>query len=92
MKVVHLETIITTSFARVQRIVSVNDFRLPMRLQRTFANFSVFPEKFLFCKDKIGSAELPSLVPRQRVDLSWNHCTSTPHRSETNGIAERAVR
>ena len=25
-------------------------------------------------------------------DLSWNHCTSTPHRSETNGIADRAVR
>ena len=25
-------------------------------------------------------------------DLSWNHCTSTPHRSESNGIAERAVR
>ena len=25
-------------------------------------------------------------------DLSWNHCTSTPHRSETNGNAERAVR
>ena len=25
-------------------------------------------------------------------DLSWNHCTSTPHRSETNGIAEWAVR
>ena len=24
-------------------------------------------------------------------DLSWNHCTSTPDRSETNGIAERAV-
>ena len=24
-------------------------------------------------------------------DLSWNHCTSTPHRSETNGIAEREV-
>ena len=25
-------------------------------------------------------------------DLSWNHCTSTHHRSETNGVAERAVR
>ena len=25
-------------------------------------------------------------------DLSWNHRTSTPHRSKTNGIAERAVR
>ena len=25
-------------------------------------------------------------------DLSWNHCTSTPHRSETNGIVQRAVR
>ena len=25
-------------------------------------------------------------------DWSWNHRTSTPHRSETNGIAERAVR
>ena len=25
-------------------------------------------------------------------DLSWNHCTSTPHRSETNEIAERTVR
>ena len=25
-------------------------------------------------------------------ELSWNHGTSTPHRSETNGISERAVR
>ena len=25
-------------------------------------------------------------------DLSWNHCTSTLHRSETDGIAERGVR
>ena len=25
-------------------------------------------------------------------ELSWNHCTSTPHRSESNGISERAAR
>ena len=25
-------------------------------------------------------------------DLSWNHCTSAPHRSETDGTAERAAR
>ena len=25
-------------------------------------------------------------------ELSWNHCTSTPHRSETNEIAKRAAR
>ena len=25
-------------------------------------------------------------------ELTWNHCTSTPHRSETNGIAERKLR
>ena len=25
-------------------------------------------------------------------EVSWNHCTSTPHSSETNGIAEREAR
>ena len=25
-------------------------------------------------------------------ELPWNHCTSTPRRSETNGVAEKAVR
>ena len=29
---------------------------------------------------------------KSREDLSWNHRTSTTRRSETNGIAERAVR
>ena len=29
---------------------------------------------------------------KSREEVSWNHCTSTQHRSETNEIAERAVR
>ena len=31
-------------------------------------------------------------LAKSREELSWNHRTSTPYRSETNGIAERAVR
>ena len=32
-------------------------------------------------------------VPRAvSEDLSWNHCTSTPHRSQTSGITETAAR
>ena len=33
-----------------------------------------------------------SLEFGKACEVSWNHCTSTPHRSEANGIAERAVR
>ena len=40
----------------------------------------------VFCTD--NSLELG----KSCGDLSWNHRTSTPHGSETNGIAERAVR
>ena len=35
---------------------------------------------------------IPWNLAKPCEDLSWNHCTSTPHRSETHGIAERAVR
>ena len=47
-------------------------------------NFTRNPEKL---------AKVPGIeFGKACEDLSWNHCTSTPHRSETNGIAERAVR
>ena len=42
------------------------------------------------CKTKTSQETQRSLQACE--DLSWNHYTSTPHRSETNGIAERAVR
>ena len=35
---------------------------------------------------------IPWTFGKSCEELSWNHCTSLPHRSETNGIAERAVR
>ena len=60
------------------------------------------------CKTKnfSGDPEEPNEVPEPKViytdnslecgksceEFSLNHCTSTPHRSETNGIPERAVR
>ena len=43
-------------------------------------------------KPKVICTDNPLEFGKACEDLSWNHCTSTPHRSETNGIAERAVR
>ena len=43
-------------------------------------------------KPKVISTDNSLEFGKACEDLSWNHCTSTPHRSETNGIAERAVR
>ena len=41
---------------------------------------------------RIGSLKSFTLIGKACEDLSWNNCTSTPHRSQTHGIAERAVR
>ena len=43
-------------------------------------------------KQKSFTLASPRKLASLAEELSWNHCTSTPHRSETNGIAERAVR
>ena len=42
-------------------------------------------------KPKVIYALNPLEFGKSCEDPSWNHRTSTPHRSETNGIAERAV-
>ena len=64
---------IFTSFAEFQGIVSVNDFRLPIRLQELL-QAPLFPEKFLFCTDTRGSIEWPSLAPRLHIyDCSGIH-------------------
>ena len=54
---------IFTGFA----IVSVNDFRLPIRLQELLqAPFGLL-RRFLFCTDMLGSIEWPSPAPRLHI-------------------------
>ena len=43
-------------------------------------------------KPKVIYTDNSREIGKSCEEFSWNHCTSTPHRSETNGIAERAVR
>ena len=43
-------------------------------------------------KPKVIYTDNPLEFGKACEDLPWNHCASTPHRSETNGIAETAVR
>ena len=40
-------------------------------------------------KTKDTNTENSTEFGKSCEDFSWNHCTSTPHRSETDGIAER---
>ena len=53
--------------------------------QRSLQKFSE-PDR----KPKVIYTDNSSEFGKACEDLSWNHCTTTPHRSETNGIAERA--
>ena len=52
------------------------------------------PQKFLEPKTSPKLIDTDNLLEFGKAceDLLWNCCTSTPHLSETNGIAERAVR
>ena len=43
-------------------------------------------------KPKVNYTDNSFELGKACEDLSWNRCTSTAHRLETNGIAERAVR
>ena len=43
-------------------------------------------------KPKVSYTDNSLELGKSCEELSWNPCTSTPYRSETNGIAERAVR
>ena len=61
--------------------------KISQETQRSLQKF-LEPER----KPKVINTDNSLELGKGCEDLSWNHCTSTPHRSETNGIAERAVR
>ena len=60
---------------------------------KTFQETQKNPMKFLAParKPKVIYTVNSLAFGKSCEELSWNHCTSTPHRSETHGIAERAV-
>ena len=70
----------------VDPVVSVQN-KTSQETQRSLQKF-LEPER----KPKVIYTDNSLEFGKACEDLSWNHCTSTPHRSETNGIAERAVR
>ena len=88
VKIVNLETITDMqSWCRTWPLNGSSRIRVKQKVHRKHRES---------CKktwSQIGSLKSFTLTfPKACEDLSWNHCTLTPHRSETNGIAERAVR
>ena len=67
--------------------VSVRKKKTSQETQRSLQKF-LEPER----KPKVIYTDNSLEFGKACEDLSWNHCTSTPHRSETNGTAEKAVR
>ena len=82
MKVVNLETItVTQSWYKIQLLNGCNKIR---------AKAHPLPKQT--DKPKVIYSDNSLEFGKVCEELSWKHCTSTPHYSETNGIVERAVR
>ena len=92
MKDVNLETVIDTlSWYKTWQIDGSNLIRAKQKTsQKTEKSLQKFLEPTR--KPKVIYTDNSLKFGKACGDLSWNHCTSTPHRSETNGIAERVVR
>ena len=92
MKKVNRERIIDirsgTRFGNsVDTVLPVQNKNFSQETQRSLQKF-LEPER----KPKVIYTDNSLEFSKACEDLSWNHCTSTPHRSETYEIAERAVR
>ena len=93
MKVVSLEIVIDTlSWYKIWQLDE--DVQSSPCKTQTSQKTEKSLEKFLepTRKSKVIFANNSSELGEACEELTWNHCTSAPHRSETNGIAERAVR
>ena len=62
------------------------------RAKKIFPGDPEEPNEVPGADEETRNTDNSSEVGKSCADLSWNHCSSTPYRSETNGIAERAVR
>ena len=92
MTIANLETIIDMqSWCKIQPPNGSRHIRVKHKIsqetQRSLQKF-LEPDR----KPKVIYTDNSLEFGKACEDLSWNHCTSTPHRSETNGIAQRAVR
>ena len=82
MKDVNLETITgTQSWYKIQLLNGYNHIRAKPNLLRKQTD-----------KPKVIYTDNSFEFGKACEEISWKHCTSTPHYSETNGIVERAVR
>ena len=92
MNEVNLETITDTqSWYKISNTVDINSYvPKPKLLRRRKGGCESFSNRLNSRK----SFQLDNSVEfgKSCEEFSWNLCTSTPHRSETNGIAERTVR
>ena len=91
MKIANLETITDMqSWCRTWPLNGSSRIRVKQKLHRKQRSLQKFLEPDR--KPKVIYTDNSLEFGKACEDLSWNHCTSTPHRSETNWIAERAVR
>ena len=88
MKDVKLEQIIDTL---ISQVIGLNLIRAkPKLLRKHEKSLHVFLEPTR--KSKVIHTHNSLEFGKACEHLSWNNCTSTPHKSEINGIGERAVR
>ena len=82
----------TLSLFRILPLNGFNPVRAKQKLLRRRKRVYESSSSRRKCQKLISTDNNSLEFGKSCEDLSWNHRSSTPHRSETNGIAERAAR